>query len=593
MRTVLVAGALLAAPLAAQSPASVTYTLSVDSASSGVDVIMRVRASAREFRLAMVAHTEYDDEYWRYVTGLRGESNGTALTISRADSSEWRVSGPGGDATFRYHVAFPSAARGQQEAWKAHLTPTGGLIGGPHSFLYVEGAERVPLTVDVRVPAPWRIVTGLDSVAAHQYRASGIEQLVDSPMLVGAVRRFPFDIAGVPHTINYLGHPGGAQFDTAALVSRVQQIAHETERMFGSMPYRRYEFLFEDGSYGGLEHVNSVTIGSNSTNLAANIDGLLLQIAHEYFHTWNEVHLRPESWIGVRHTAPQPTGELWWSEGVTIHYAELILRRAGLHTDDSTRLARAEAVIASYLSNPGQSLVSPDAVSRAFNKPATVTGDYAPSMFTQGEALAIVLDLMIRDGSGGTRTLDDVMRSLTSRFSIERGFAGSDVEHAVSDACSCNAKPFFDEYVRSAHPLDFARWLATIGVTMTATRTRALNRDGTPAPDGRLYPITGADSAILLKVWSPQTLWGRAGLHTGDRVESLNGQRITDQATFRRVIGTLRIGDTVRLVVWRGTERIEKAIVVEGYDRVTVRLERAPGAAPARRAAFATWAAGR
>src|SRR4029079_3613877 len=156
----------------------------------------------------------------------------------------------------------------------------------------------------------------------------------------------------------------------------------------------------------------------------------------------------------IRHVAPTPTGELWWSEGVTLYFADLVLRRAGFSRHDATREDHLAALIRTYLANPSHARVPPDHTSRAFNL-LGATGDYTPSMFTQGEILANLLDLMIRSASGGRRSLDDVMRALTQRFTSERGLAGSDVGRAVAAACACDAGPFFDTYVRSAAPLDF------------------------------------------------------------------------------------------------------------------------------------------
>lgn len=198
----------------AQAPIRVTYILRVDPEDlSGVTVDMFIRGAPAEFRVAMVAHTEYDDEYWRYVSGLRGESSRGAVQVAREDSSLWRVRGPAGDVTLRYSVRYPASPPMQQPSWKAHLTPTGGLVGGPHSFLYVVGAERSPVRATLILPGDWTVATGLDSVAGGRtYAAHGIEALVDSPMLVGLMRRWRFDVDGVPHGSRCVMSRGSARW---------------------------------------------------------------------------------------------------------------------------------------------------------------------------------------------------------------------------------------------------------------------------------------------------------------------------------------------------------------------------------------------
>jgi predicted metalloprotease with PDZ domain len=579
----------------AQRPRGMEYTLRVDSAgSTGVEVEMRVRGAPAAFQLAMATHAEYDDQYWRYVRELRGESSHGAVTVIREDSSLWRVAAPAGDVTIRYRVQFPSSLPPQQAAWKAHLTRTGGLIGGPHSFLYVPGGEHVPVRVTLSLPAGWKAATGLASATAPQtFTAPDAEALIDSPILVGPVREWRFDVDGVRHDVAYLGAPGGSAFDTTRFVEKVERFARAAVKMFGSAPYRRYQFLFEDGTFGALEHLNSVSIGAQGANIARDPDYYTGQIAHEFFHTWNEVRIRPASWIGLRHVTPQPTGELWFSEGVTLYYADLLLRRAGLHTLDTTRAAHLERLLSTYVGNPSQSVVSPERTSRAFNLQG-VLGDYTPNMYTQGELLGVVLDLMIREGSGGKRSLDDAMRALSVRFTPARGINGTDIEHAVSEACACDAHAFFERYVRAAAAIDFERWLAVVGLRSAVTSSPARAPDGSLAPDARVsgYLVAG-EAGPRLQIWFPATVWGRAGLHTGDRLVSWNGAAFSDAQQLRTAIGLLKIGDTVRVAVVRGAGTFETTVTVGGYERPAVRLEPRPDATSAQRAMLARWLAAR
>src|SRR5437773_1799756 len=124
----------------ARSQPVVEYTLRVDPRDlAGFEVELRLRNVPDTFRLAMVAHPEYDDRYWRFVEGLRVETPGRAAAVAREDSALWRVVAPGGEAVVRYRIHLPPA-ESPRAAWRPFLTPTGGLVGGPHSFLFVVGA---------------------------------------------------------------------------------------------------------------------------------------------------------------------------------------------------------------------------------------------------------------------------------------------------------------------------------------------------------------------------------------------------------------------------------------------------------------------
>src|SRR5207247_3326089 len=89
----------------------VGYTLRVDAGDlSGFDVELRLRNVPDTFRLAMVAHPEYDDRYWRYVEALRVATPHGAATVAREDSARWRVVAPGGAALVRYRLRRQRAA---------------------------------------------------------------------------------------------------------------------------------------------------------------------------------------------------------------------------------------------------------------------------------------------------------------------------------------------------------------------------------------------------------------------------------------------------------------------------------------------------
>src|SRR2546430_639999 len=81
----------------------VHYTLRVDVGDlSGFDVELRLHNLPDTFRVAMVAHPEYDDRYWRYVEALHVETPHGAATVAREDSALWRGGGPGGGGPARY-----------------------------------------------------------------------------------------------------------------------------------------------------------------------------------------------------------------------------------------------------------------------------------------------------------------------------------------------------------------------------------------------------------------------------------------------------------------------------------------------------------
>jgi predicted metalloprotease with PDZ domain len=580
----------------ARSQPVITYALRVDAANlSGFDVAMRVRNAPDTFRVAMAAHPEYDDRYWRFVENLRVEAGDRPGVVTREDSALWRVAAPGRDVTIRYRIRLPAPEGAQRAAWRPFLSPTGGLTGGPHAFMYVLGATLAPSHVRLDIPTEWSVATGLVPTSEPRtFFAPSADVLVDSPIFVGRFRSWHFAIDGVPHRVVYWPLPDATPFDTAAFLAGIEGLAQQAVALFGRPPYREYTFVFQDGAYGGLEHFNSATLGAPSSSLAKDPAPLLGEAAHEFVHTWNLMRIRPAERSGVDFRQKGQSRGLWFSEGLSMFYADLLLRRAGIRLPDSTRVAHLESLLAYYLSNPGNARISPEQASLAeYGTPPGSLGDYDPSVHAQGEVLGTVIDLIVRDATNGRRSIDDVMRLMLERFSGPRGFLGRDVERAVADVCGCPMQAFFDANVRGARQVDFDRYLRLIGLQARVSSEPVVGADGQPVPDRRVFGWTPpGERGVRLLLTDPSSVWGRAGLHTGDRVVAVNGVTVTTPLEFRQQVARARVGDTVRVEVTRPSGASRTNVVMAGYSRPVVRIVEVPGATERQRTLRAAWISG-
>ncbi|MGH7677388.1 MAG: hypothetical protein ACRENU_02905, partial [Gemmatimonadaceae bacterium] len=503
------------------------------------------------------------------------------VTIAQEDSVRWRVVAPGGAAVITYRLALPPA-ESPRAAWRPFLSPTGGLTGGPHTFMYVVGQELAPAHVELRMPPSWGVVTGLTRTADDRtYFAANSYVLMESPIFVGRFNTSRFAVDGVPHTIAYWPSPNATRFDTTALRDGIERVTNEAVKLFGRPPYREYVFVLQDNAYGGLEHHNSVTQAAPSRQLAENLEEFLGELSHEFIHTWNLMRIRPAEYIGVTHRRIQPVSTYWFSEGLTMFYADLLRRRAGLPVSGANRTDHLERILARYLAIPGHSRFSAEQVSRAaYNSTPEALGDYSASSHLQGEVLGALLDLIIRDATDGKRSMDHVMRLLHERTGGPAGMTSADLEAAVASVCACVVKPFFDAYVRGAQPLNYNRYLSLIGLKAEVRWDTVTSENGSKAPDHRLWAFNQpGDSLLALAINNPETIWGKAGLHSGERVVTLQGNSVRTWGEFRRDLSTSRIGDPVHLVVKpRGALPARTVtVIVDGYTRPVVTLTEIPG----------------
>ncbi|MBE7169248.1 MAG: hypothetical protein INR73_01575 [Williamsia sp.] len=273
----------------------VNYLIRVDKNDLTVfSIEMHIRHARDTFRVAMVAHPEYDDRYWRFIEHMVVETKTGKGSVQRKDSALWQVVAPGGELVLRYQLRLPPPDEEQRASWRPFLSARGGLTGGPHCFLYVVGSTLAPSHVTFSIPEGWKIATGLEPTPdPFTFYAPSAAVLVDCPVLIGQFTSCLFKVDGVPHQLVYYASADTIHVDTARLVHAVQKLAVECLSLFGRLPYRSYTFLFFDDAYGALEHANSVTIGAPARLLQEDFSEVLIETAHEYFHAWNLVRIRP------------------------------------------------------------------------------------------------------------------------------------------------------------------------------------------------------------------------------------------------------------------------------------------------------------
>jgi predicted metalloprotease with PDZ domain len=619
----LVAVSLTAARLHAQSPLAtyadafetragattpvIRYDVRIDTAAARLAVVMHVERAPATVRIAIPRWAPGAYRLVDFAARLRNVTVATSAGERQvADSalgrgSVWPAPGagalavPGGTLEVRYEIVGDSSPNN-----RAFLRASGALLDGPATYLYLLGSTLAPARVHFAVPTSWRIVTGLrPTLDPMSFYAPSYDVLIDSPVLMGDARSLAvrqFDIDGVPHRAAWWRRPGAPAFDTAALVAPMPAIVRQVKHIFGWIPYRDYSFLFIDGTGGGLEHLNSTTIGISAAAVARNPLAHLDVTAHEYFHHWNVKRIRPVALGPFDYQKVTRSRSLWLSEGVTDYFANAIVRRAGFISESDARDALASS-IESYLGNPANAIVSPERSSMSAWDPPAVNHGYSLSYYLSGGLLGEILDVRLRAHNEASGGMDALMRRLRDRYAGAKGFTDADIRREAGAVCGCDMNPFFTDYVSGAKPFPLADFAGALGWRLVVERAPATDSAGNAVPDRRvaIIPYGGAGSAggamggpLKLSVGDPTSAWGRAGLATGDTVLAVNGIEVSSPAAFRAALARITIGDSVAVLVRRGAERTV-TVPITGYDRVRVRLEELPELTDAQRRARDRW----
>ena len=399
-------------------------------------------------------------EFSKQLQHLTAQQGRTKLVARQLDKCTWQIDcNPGKPLVLRYQVyAHDNSVR---TAW---LDAARGFFNGTSVCLKVEGKESTAHQLELVMPEKikgWSAVTGLVAQKINKhgwgtYCAADYDELVDCPVELGAFWSGTFTACGVPHRFVVAGALPG--FDGARLLADTKKICEEEIRFWhGSKKPAIANYLFMlnavDDGYGGLEHRNSTALICNRKDLPrlgepkvsdgyTTLRGL---ISHEYFHTWNVKRLRPAEFERYDYTQENYTELLWFFEGFTSYYDDLLLRRAGL-LDTAGYLKLLNKTINQVMQTPGTRVQSVaqasfDAWVKYYRQDEN-TPNATVSYYTKGALVALCFDLTLR--SEGHTSLDEVMRALWLRCK-----AGPMLESDFSDLLKVLGKRSFDAELKT------------------------------------------------------------------------------------------------------------------------------------------------
>jgi len=509
-------------------------------------------------------------EFARHLQGLTARQRGRSVAIQQLDKCSWQIDCRAGvPLVLEYQVyAFDNSVRA---CW---LDTQRGFFNGTGLCLCAEGLEEQPHALELTAagfPRPWSAATALPAQKTDKrgfglYLADGYDTLVDSPVELGTFWSGDFTARGIPHRFVVAG--ATASFDVARLLADAQRICEAQIDFWhpdgSAPPHDRYVFMLNavDDGYGGLEHRHSTALICTRRDLprlgeAKQAEGyttLLGLISHEYFHTWNVKRLRPAEFARYDYTQENYTRLLWFFEGFTSYYDDLVLRRCGL-LDDAGYLRLLTKTINQVQQAPGRLVQSAaeasfDAWVKYYRQDEN-TANATISYYTKGALIALCFDLSLRGASSAT--LDDAMRALWQRCA-----AGPMREQDFIETLQALAGRSFaaelSAWVHGTGELPLAPLLSAHGVEMAADPSQPAQRLGL-----RVAENNGVQVKVVLRGGAAE----RAGFAAGD-------EWIGIEPPGKAAGPGWRITKLDDLALYLGSER--KATALVARDRRLLRL---------------------
>lgn len=478
----------------------------------------------------------------------RNAVTGAPLAVEKTAKNIWEITTEGAEQLLISYSVYAF----EYTVDTSYIDTEHAVINGASIFVYIDGAAGEPFTLKIKKPRGWtKVTTSLEPVGgAHDepvFSVPNFDTLIDSPIQIGNQRVHEFSVRGVPHFVSVFSP---FTINEKPLVESISRIAEKAVEVFDHVPYDRYYFIVEvlgEGG-GGLEHLKSTHCMTTVFDFYSSDDfkRSLSLYSHEFFHAWNVKRMRPLGLGPFDYTREVYTKSLWVAEGITDYYDDLLVRRAGLY-EPAEYLDRLAFALSQMIALPGSRYQSAqessfDSWVKYYRREQT-DPNRIMSYYTQGAAIGMCLDLSIRRNTGGSKTLDDVMRKVYKETYLSSGSGYTDEQ--FEDACvefgGRDAEEVFEKRVKGREALDYSRYLSFAGLTLVPKeKTETQGFIGVSLRgDGVRTVVEG-----VLEGYPAQL----AGISKGDEILAVDGIR-TDVQKLGSLIRAMGPRRTIRVLL--------------------------------------------
>jgi len=372
------------------------------------------------------------------VDGLAGlviRADGRRLEWLRdtADVYAFHIDVPPGATKLDLEFQFLSAGDGNEG--RIVMTPEMLNLQWTSVVLYPGGhsVSQIAFEPSVKLPDGWQHATALEAASTAgsitTFKPVSLETLVDSPMFAGRhVKKVELGGPGpAPVRLNIFADRPDLLEAKPEYLNAHRALVIQADRLFNSRHFDHYDVLLAltDRMGGiGLEHHRSsenVTVPTFFTEWDRNVDTRGL-VPHEYTHSWIGKFRRPADLWTANYNVPMQNSLLWVYEGQTQYWGHVLAARAGLWTRAQAldALANVAAVYANRAGREWKSLqdTTNDPIIAGRRAIPWRSWQRSEDYYSEGELVWLDADTLIRERSGGKRSLDDFARAF---FGVDDG----------------------------------------------------------------------------------------------------------------------------------------------------------------------------
>ena len=506
----------------------------------------KIKSGKFSFRMSRTSPGRYAiHEFAKNVYNVKAtDSKGNALPLTRPNPYQWDVVKHDGTVNVTYTL-FANRGGGTY----AQIDETHAHLNIPATFMFAPSLKETPIQVTFNPRKDWKVATQLKPMFDNTYYAPNLQYFMDSPTELSnhQVRTFEVESNGKKQKVHFVLHHNGTEAELDEYFKGVKEVVLQQKAVFDELPnfdYGEYFFLacyVPNASGDGMEHRNSTILTSTRSLANGGMTQNIGTVSHEFFHAWNVERIRPQSLEPFDFEEANMSGELWFAEGFTSYYTNLILTRAGLMSHEGY-INSLNGTFNYVWNSPGRSFFNP--IEMSYQAPfvdAATSVDPVNrnntfiSYYSYGSALGLALDLALRNEKGNL-TLDGFMKSVWKTYGKnEKPYTIDNLNKALNKyAGKLFGDYFFSNYIYKSAMPNYEPLFKKVGVI--------LRQDSK-----KVYLGISTSNGVVrnnAQIGSPAY---KAGINSGDKIIAIDSNVVSGRNSVNSILNNYKIGDKITI----------------------------------------------
>jgi predicted metalloprotease with PDZ domain len=497
--------------------------------------------------------------------------DGNEMSIARNDDNTWTISDSQNFDKLTYYVEDTFDIEGEGGVF----SPAGTNFEAGDNFMlnlhtmvgYFEDAKEIPYKIHVHRPSdliasaslPVINQTDQGTYIIDEFSTSRYFGVIDHPILYSVPDTTSFDIEGMKVLLSI--HSPNNIHTTKDLKPALEKMVQAQKSFLGEIDNTNvYAILLylsdmenpDARGFGALEHHTSTSVVLPETMTLPQLEESMTDVvSHEFFHIITPLNIHSNEVHYFDYNDPKMSKHLWMYEGVTEYFANLFQINQGLISEEDfyKRMNGKIETSGAFDDTLPFTTMSENILSEEYK-------DSFFNVYQKGALIGMALDIRLRELSGGTMGILDLMKKLISKYGKDTPFEDDALIPEIVSLTYPEIQEFFDAYVEGNTPIPYDDFFAKVGVE----KTESLAKTGYFL-DGRT-PFIDANQdkgTVFFRESYPMNSFFKAlGVKGGDVIKSINGTDYTLE-NIRNLISTSMAweeGEDFKMTVERDGEEL-------------------------------------